>query len=445
VDPPVICEAPVKRILGQMDMYRDTSKPPPEQQHIEEMFSKLENQASAVFRKITKSFEQEEEGVWLTRDEKDIVRKFLFLLKYRGREYHRRFYHDNAESYDSNDRELLRDHMKEKGYKTPMDVWFNNLKTIMELRMDPAGKWMSDLPKHIFVEDAMGFITHVNCMYMAICTPSNPGDEFILTDNSYNIFEGPNCFALDKDTGKVEGTAYTPLHEFAPISPKLMIVLRSLVLPVLEEDTNPDVKTQRDFFHSMVLDQVYHEEVKSLLADLPIGKARNSYAEFVNGRLQLKNGEDGTRRKHDKFCFKYFPIDTEHVQTINWILLNNAYICSRVIFRTKDIFSRTLESFLTERQNLITGTDAELQLEFLKKMATLSQSLGSEKKPIWREEAPPVMEDYEMFRLRFIEKARFLHSIIKGDWKTNPDPEIPQIYKSLGEPPSEPHSIVCSH
>lgn len=29
-DPPVLCEARVNRILGQMDMYRDTSKPSPE-------------------------------------------------------------------------------------------------------------------------------------------------------------------------------------------------------------------------------------------------------------------------------------------------------------------------------------------------------------------------------------------------------------------------------
>jgi hypothetical protein len=87
-DPPVICETPVKRILGQMDMYRDTSKPSPEQQHIEQMFSKLEGQASAVFRKITKSFEQKDKGLWLTRDERDLIRKFLFLLKYRGSGFH---------------------------------------------------------------------------------------------------------------------------------------------------------------------------------------------------------------------------------------------------------------------------------------------------------------------------------------------------------------------
>jgi len=55
VEPAVICEAPVKRIFGQIDMYRDTSKTSAKQQHVEQMLSKIESDASAVFRNITKS------------------------------------------------------------------------------------------------------------------------------------------------------------------------------------------------------------------------------------------------------------------------------------------------------------------------------------------------------------------------------------------------------
>jgi hypothetical protein len=170
----------------------------------------------------------------------------------------------------------------------------------------------------MFVDDAMWFIMHTQYMYMAICTP-NPSDEFILTENSYNVFERSNCFGTDEGTGKVQGASYTSLHEFAPISPKLMIVLRNFVLPVPEEDADPDIKEYRAAFHSVVLDMVYTREVKSLLADLPIVKARNNYSDIVNGRLQLNSGEDGKRRKDHKFCFKYFAIGTEHVQTINGI------------------------------------------------------------------------------------------------------------------------------
>ena len=449
MDPPVICETPVKRILGQMDMYRDTNNPSPgQQQYIEQMFSKIEGQVSAIFRKITKAFEQKDEGLWLTRDERDLIRKFLFLLKYRGSRYHRRFYHDTAEDYDSNDRELLHDYMAEKGYTRPVDVWFNNLKTIMELPMDPEGAWMRELPKRIFYGDAMMFITHCQSMYMAICTPSDPNDEFILTDNSYNVFEGPNYCAADEDTGKIEATAYTPFHEFAPVSPKLMVVLRSFLIPVAEEDANPDVELERKFFRSMALDSVYKKEVKSLLADLPIQKARNNYSEIIDGNVRLIYGEDGQKRKDHKFCFKFFPIDTQHVNTIDGVLLDNASVCSSVVFKTIKSFARTLEWFLAESctfSKIVTGEDADLRLTCLKKLAAVSQSLGSDKIPVWREDPVPVVKNLEKFRLMKIEQSRSLEKMIKGNLDSIPDKEFMQIYKTLGKAPASQFSTAVSN
>jgi hypothetical protein len=85
-------------------------------------------------------------------------------------------------------------------------------------------------------------------MYMAICTLSSPSDEFVLIDNSYIVFEGPNYSAADEETGKIEGTAHTSLHEFA------LIVLRSFASPVPGEDAHADVKEYRDLFRSVALD-----------------------------------------------------------------------------------------------------------------------------------------------------------------------------------------------
>jgi hypothetical protein len=275
-------------------------------------------------------------------------------------------------------------------------------------------------------------------MYMAICTPSDPNDEFILTDNSYNIFEGPNYSAADERTGKIEGTAYTPLHEFAPISPKLIIVLRSFVFPVAEEDANAVVKLDRDFFRFTVWDNVYKRELKSLLADLPIQKARNNYSETINGRVKLINGEDGQKRKDHKFCFKFFPIETQHVNTINGILLDNAYGCSSVVFKTIESFMHTLEWFLTAPctiGKIIAGEDADLRFTCLKKLAAVSQSLGSDKKPVWREEPVPVVQGVENHRLMHIERSRWLGKMIKGDLDSIPDMGYVRIYKTLGRSP----------
>jgi hypothetical protein len=366
VEPAVICEAPIKRIFGQTDMYRDTSKTSAKQQHIEQMFSRLENDASAIFRKITKSFEQKERDVCLTRDERNLLRKFLFLLKYRGSAFHQRFYHETAESYDADDRPLLHDYMREKGYKRPIDVWLDNLKALMKLDMDAGGRWKAELPLRMFLDDAMWFITHVDSAYTAICTPSDPHDEFILTENSYNVFEGPFSFVKDKTTGKVEAAANLPLHEFAPVSSKLMIVLRSYFLPVPLEDAHPIVRMKREAFRSLVQRQ-YDGEVKSILTDLPITKARNSYSTVVNGQLRIDYSGYSKPANFHKFYFRYFPISTEQVQTINGIFFDNAYITSRIVFNTKEIFTAALESYLATsctKGKIIGGNDAELRLAF---------------------------------------------------------------------------------
>jgi hypothetical protein len=88
----------------------------------------------------------------------------------------------------------------------------------MGLRTDPEENWMQDLPKRMFLNDAIWFISHPQSMYMAVCTPSDPSDEFILTDDSYNVFEGPNYFAADEPESSKEqlilpSTSSPPYHQ----------------------------------------------------------------------------------------------------------------------------------------------------------------------------------------------------------------------------------------
>ncbi len=69
----------------------------------------------------------------------------------------------------------------------------------------------------------MGHNGTASLMFMAICTPSDPRDEFIVTDNCYHIFEGPNHVQLRPEAAKTDDGAWTSFHEFAPISPKLRL------------------------------------------------------------------------------------------------------------------------------------------------------------------------------------------------------------------------------
>ncbi|KAI0433530.1 hypothetical protein F5Y09DRAFT_298681 [Xylaria sp. FL1042] len=396
-DPIRIEETKVKRILGQYDMYQNTALPAAERREIETLLGKLEACVSIIFRKIIKAFEAEEPSVWVTREERNTIRKFLFILKYRGSGFHQRFYHESSDQYDANDKSFLENYMEEKGFKRPVDVWFHGLKTIMDLNMN-SEDWERQLTENMYLEDAKWFFMHTEMMYMAICTPSEPEAEFILTDNSYNVFEGPNTFVQNPATGEIMDSGWTSFHEFAPLTPKLMIILRSFLLPVPEEDSYPRIKATRDAQRKMAVDDWYGASQQSHLADLPINKPRNSYSHIVNGQVRLLPGEDGVKRKTDKFCFSFFPIGMEHVNKINHILLDNSYRCSNIVFASKDTFFTTLEWYMTYNGALgkaITIDSADERRKFLTRLAALMKLLGSTKEPVWTDNAAKVMSAFD--------------------------------------------------
>ncbi|GAP84655.1 hypothetical protein SAMD00023353_1101920 [Rosellinia necatrix] len=400
VEPMVIEETKVSRILGQYDMYQDTTQPTAQQRQIETMFGKLENHTSTIFRKIVKAFEAGDPNVWVTRDERNSIRKFLFILKYRGSTFHQRFHHESAEEYDCNDKEQIQAYMKEKGFKRPVDVWFHGLKTIMNLKMDTE-TWEQELLGNMYETDAKWFIMHTQMMYMAICTPSEAGNEFILTGNSYNVFEGPNTYTLNPLTGKHEESGWTNFHEFAPLSPKLMIVLRSSLLPVPEEDSDPEIKAWRDARRKEAVDDWYGTSQQSRLADLPISKARNSYSQVVNGQIHFNPGEDGRQLRSHKFCFSFFPVGTGHVNMINHIFFENAHRCANIVFGSKDSFTKTLEAYMTDTSTLgktVGGDSQDARRKTLVGLAELMKSLGSTAEPVWSEEPSMSMPDFDRMR-----------------------------------------------
>ena len=60
---------------------------------------------------------------------------------------------------------------------------------------------------------------------------------------------------------------------------------------------------------------------------------------------------------------------------------------------------------------IVTGDQVDLRLTCLEQLATVSRSLGSEKKTHLEEEPVPVVPNYEKFRLRIIEQGRLFRKI----------------------------------
>src|SRR3569833_346304 len=392
-DEPQLCERPVSRWFGQGNMYGDASTNAiKSQKSVEEELSRLESQTARILQKVKKAHEMGEPVISLDRTERSRLRKFLFIMKYRGPGFYEKYSKEDC-SYQWEDKNLLRSYMAEKGFKNPRDVWLHNLRAILNLDMDAEGRWMKKLPKMMFPSDAAMFVYHVQSSYTAFCTPSEEDDEFILTDQCYNDFEGPIYETTIADTGEDAGSSYLCLHEFGPITARLIIVLRSFVLPEPLEDANREIRDQREMYLEAAAVQFPNpDNVKSILADLPVAKAMNSYARVINGRLDLAPGETGKPQNSDKFSFRFWPIKRRHVDIINSIFLDNILRCKSVVFRTSSSFTRTLEEYMTTGSYGFKQVGlGERRARFsrrtgLEKLSVVLKALGSNKTPIWHDD-----------------------------------------------------------
>lgn len=382
---PSILEMPVARWYGLNDMYKDSDDAIKSRKDVEKELSKLEGQAAMILQKIKKAHVDGEAAVSLLRVERNLLRKFFFIMKYRGPGYFKKYCSARAEEYESEDKYSLMAYMADKGFKNPRDVWLRNLRAILEVDMDAVNNWIKLLPDLMFPEDAKMFILHAQASYMAFCTPAEGDDGFILTDNCYNIYEGPTDVEFCATSRTYTEGQYHNYHEFGLVTPKLMIVFRSCLLPETLTDSNPEIRRTRTMLQELTAMQTCNpESAKSILMDLPVAMATNSCTRVVNDRLELIPGQSGAPKARDKFSFKFWKVSTRHVDLINSVFLDNIDDCQSVVFDSKKSFRRSLESYLTstgeglnnmERRDRSTSASRQRCLE---KLATVLKSLGSD-------------------------------------------------------------------
>lgn len=223
--------------------------------------------------------------------------------------------------------------MDEKGIGRPRDVWFANIRAFLEVDMaKEPGDVLKDLEQKAYPMDAQWFMALIQWSFLAFCTPKNPADEFLLTQNAYSIFEGPSS-----------AESYTEYHRFAPVSPKIIIVLRSQLLPYAgQEAAGKD--TRHALLEMTKSMQPNPDAAGSWLEDLPITKSGNNYSQVVNGKVV----HVPTKMSKDKhiFYFPFFPLNHEHVQKINMICLEQASDTATIVYKSQENLRKALEFYL---------------------------------------------------------------------------------------------------
>ena len=324
----------VGETFGVVDMYRDFEGADRDQHKLEKELSVLESKAGEIVTLVKQRYDAGKKEVQLLRKDRDLLRRFLFIMMYRNTNFAGRFV-KSKEDYDSNDRKTLLAYMDEKGFQRPRDVWFANIRAFLEADLTKElPDLLSDIIQRAYPMDADWFFMHMQASFLAFCTPRKDADEFLLTQNVYSCFEGPS------GAGR-----HTDYHRFAPVSPNIMIVLRSNLLPCA--DVEDDGENKQKLLELTKLMHLDPNTADSWLEDLPVTRARNNYSRVVNGRVEPIRTTI-SRDKHI-FSFPFCSVDHEHVQKINMICLEQAAGTKAIVYKSPDNLRTALEYYLTDK------------------------------------------------------------------------------------------------
>ena len=412
----------IAKEFGLVDMYRDQTIM--DQHDLEKKLSRLESQAGVIISKARKALESGSELV-LTRFERDTIRKFFFMMKYRSSRFHERFNHHSIETYDSNDRDRLVEFMAKSNFSSPKAVWFSNIHAFLDLQMDAEMKWVRKIlgSPLVYPDDAMMFFFHMQSKFMAFCTVSDWTDEFVLSENAYGVHEGPIDTWFDRSSGKLMEGLYTEHHTFAPLSPKLLVIFRSVHLPCgVDEGWTQERELTHQMYKDMHLDP---EKAGSILENLPVHKCHNSYTSVIDGKRVSKPGPSEPRSKN-KFFFPFFPLSTTHTQLINTIFLENAYWTSSMVFKSPAAMQKALRIYLRDPRpgfKVLENTSSDPRFKHLRKLESIARNAGRPVKAVYTVFEAPKPE---------IHMTRWVGSVV-GVACVKEDPDLSKLYSWLSE------------
>jgi len=152
--------AKVRRSYGIPDMYKDVDHE--RVYHVKELLSKLESDAAIIYHRLKKVHESGKRNFSIARRERNILRKFLFVMKYRSQKFWSK-YTGTIDAYEHSDRSRLLEFLKERSITDLRQVWLLNLEVIIRTEIDPDGEWLQTIGREMFGGDAEMYCTCSTC------------------------------------------------------------------------------------------------------------------------------------------------------------------------------------------------------------------------------------------------------------------------------------------
>lgn len=329
----------VDRNYGLQDLYVDPHHP--DYDHIEKKLSQLEGVAANVIRSLVEALDSVSGSVRLRRGDLNTLRKFLFIMAYRGGRRGAQFFHDRFDAGTKADIDAhIRQHLHPGA--TARDVWLQNIKEILD-----TDYWAIPENPRIFVLDRSDFENDMRNKRIVFWR-ARLGEEFItcegwgfmdgvVVENAEVSAEILYIMRENGSTASVDAFSDKPgtfqwLRVF-PLHPGLAVALVSEFMnPIVENGLPPSLQGMRSRFHDLptppALDTHYADLSPSAQA---ASRSSNPIDFVVEVRQKFSfvptfevDGKILESRVDDLFTFPLSTLSTEHTRRLNALFLENA-------------------------------------------------------------------------------------------------------------------------
>jgi hypothetical protein len=263
-----------------------------------------------------------------------------------------------------------------------------------------------------YPNDVEWFRKNMTTSFLCFCTPEDTEDEFILVQNAYGVYEGP----------EYKG-AWLDWHTFAPISHRLIIVLRNIWLerdtPSLLGDSTLSEAQRQAMIKLLTAPFPNEVNARSWLEGLPVAPPT-----LHHGTLP-KTARPVVADPQDNFTFPFYHLSHLYTQRINAIYLEQAIDTDAVVYKSAAGCRRALEWYLRETPDLKSTTTATVgDYDIL--LQSLDAELAGRLRDEIREELQKLPEYRRKPYLQMLEAiARKLGSSCTATYTTLPASEGP--------------------
>ncbi|KAF7971744.1 hypothetical protein HWV62_19993 [Athelia sp. TMB] len=324
---------PIGRVYGVADLYKNATNID-NAYELEEMLSALEGQSAEILNKLHSQAGRTE--FTMRRKELECLRKFLFLMHYRqnnqAQTYFQADHPGNKPSRAWIERIQSKQHLA-----TATDVWLHVMRyylttphsSIMQhaidlknqhggeayIRMTSGGDILPDADHY----PALAYLAQSGECFLCLWEASD-GEEFILTDNGFGLWEG-----------LIGGEPHA--HRIFVVSPRFAIVLRvSAMRPGILPFIRPMI--QSDFI-----------EVQQSPPSVVYSTGRTSIAANADSEQDVATYRSSEQAQGDLFTFQISKLTPSQTHSMNAVLLKNTGPDGAITFLSKPCMLQTARDY----------------------------------------------------------------------------------------------------